>query len=102
MPTKVRVRRVDGMACWKAGTSAVLKKRRPRGKGVCATHGSNRFRFVDVVCENTAIDGGQARPYRFGYGHVDTNLDFRVDEGGKKVYFEFSDYSTSYVFMRTI
>ena len=38
------------------------------------------------------------RTYRFGYGVFDTNLNGEVDPGEKKVYFEFSDYSTSYVF----
>ena len=58
-----------------------------------------RFIQIDKISTASATsDGGQARPYRFGYGHVDRNLNFRVDEGEKKVYFEFSDYSTSYVF----
>lgn len=58
-----------------------------------------RFIRIDKISTASATsDGGQARPYRFGYGHVDRNLNFRVDEGEKKVYFEFSDYSTSYVF----
>ena len=38
------------------------------------------------------------RPYRFGYGTLDVNNNGKVDSGEKKVYFEFSDYSTSYVF----
>jgi hypothetical protein len=38
------------------------------------------------------------RPYRYGYGIDDVNLDGNVDPGEKKVYFEFSDYSTSYIF----
>ena len=38
------------------------------------------------------------RPYRYGYGVLDANLNFSADAGEKKVYFEFSDYSTSYVF----
>jgi hypothetical protein len=40
----------------------------------------------------------QNRPYRFGYGVFDANLNGQVDKGEKKVYFEFSDYSTSYIF----
>jgi len=58
-----------------------------------------RFIQIDKISTASATsDGGQARPYRFGYGYVDRNMNFRVDEGEKKVYFEFSDYSTSYVF----
>ena len=38
------------------------------------------------------------RSYRFGYGVLDANLNGVRDPGEKKVYFEFSDYSTPYVF----
>ena len=41
------------------------------------------------------------RPYRFGYGVLDTNLNGTKDPGEKKVYFEFSDYSTPYVFFES-
>lgn len=58
-------------------------------------------RFLDVDKLTTALgtDSGEARPYRFGYGYFDTNLNgtHEADEGGK-VYFEISDYSTPYVF----
>ncbi len=58
-----------------------------------------RFIEIDKLSTATATgDGSTPRPYRFGYGYADRNLNFRVDEGEKKVYFEFSDYSTSYVF----
>ena len=43
-------------------------------------------------------NGASTGPYRFGYGVLDANLNGTVDKGEKKVYFEFSDYSTSYVF----
>ncbi len=33
-----------------------------------------------------------------GHGYVDKNLSFEVDNEEKKVYFEFSDYSTNDVF----
>ena len=39
-------------------------------------------------------DDGKARDYRFGYGYLDENLNMQVDPGEKKVYFEFSSYST--------
>ena len=38
------------------------------------------------------------RPYRFGYGYVDENFNYKVDSGEKKIYFEISDYSTNYIF----
>jgi hypothetical protein len=41
---------------------------------------------------------GQPRPYRYGYGYLDENLNMQVDTGEKKVYFEMSDYSSNYIF----
>jgi hypothetical protein len=38
------------------------------------------------------------RPYRYGCDYVDENLSFEVDNEEKKVYFEFSDYSTNDIF----
>ena len=57
-------------------------------------------RFMDIDKLSTAVStqGSSARPYRFGYGIFDANLNGEVDSGEDKVYFEFSDYSTSYVF----
>lgn len=58
-----------------------------------------RFLKIDKLSTAGATNGnGPDRPYRFGYGNVDVNLNGKVDPGEKKVYFEFSDYSTSYVF----
>ncbi len=57
-----------------------------------------RFMKIDKLTTGAATSGGESRPYRFGYGVLDTNLNGVVDPGEKKVYFEFSDYSTSYVF----
>lgn len=57
-----------------------------------------RFMKIDKLTTGAATNGGEARPYRFGYGVLDANLNGTVDAGEKKVYFEFSDYSTSYVF----
>jgi hypothetical protein len=56
-------------------------------------------RFLKVEKLSTALgtDDKQPRAYRFGYGVLDENLNFAVDPGEKKVYFEVSDYST-YVF----
>jgi len=57
-----------------------------------------RFMKIDKLTTGSGTDTGEARPYRFGYGILDGNLNGKVDSGEPKVYFEFSDYSTSYVF----
>jgi len=58
-----------------------------------------RFMKIDKLSTATSTGGKSARPYRFGYGYLDANLNSSVDpEERKKVYFEFSDYSTSYIF----
>ena len=57
-----------------------------------------RFLKVDKLSTAQGTEDGKARPYRYGYGVLDTNFNMQVDAGEKKVYFEFSDYSTSYVF----
>jgi hypothetical protein len=57
-----------------------------------------RFLKVDKLTTASGTSDGAQRPYRYGYGVLDTNLNMQVDAGEKKVYFEFSDYSTSYVF----
>jgi hypothetical protein len=57
-----------------------------------------RFIKIDKISTATGTDVSVERPYRYGYGYVDINLNYKVDDGEKKVYFEFSDYSTSYIF----
>jgi len=57
-----------------------------------------RFMQIDKISTATGTSSDQARPYRFGYGVLDSNNNSKVDSGEKKVYFEFSDYSTSYIF----
>lgn len=57
-----------------------------------------RFLKIDKLTTASATNGQDDRPYRFGYGILDENLNGVVDAEEKKVYFEFSDYSTSYVF----
>ena len=58
----------------------------------------NRFIDIDKLSTATSTQGSEARPYRFGYGVLDLNQNHKADPGEKKVYFEFSDYSTSYIF----
>ncbi len=57
-----------------------------------------RFLKIDKLTTATSTSGSKERPYRFGYGVLDSNLNGIADSNEKKVYFEFSDYSTSYVF----
>ena len=57
-----------------------------------------RFLKIDKLSTANATQGNSPRPYRFGYGVLDANLNGKEDAGERKVYFEFSDYSTSYVF----
>ena len=57
-----------------------------------------RFIQIDKLSTAVSTQGNSPRPYRFGYGVDDLNLNGVKDKGERKVYFEFSDYSTSYVF----
>jgi hypothetical protein len=57
-----------------------------------------RFIKIDKLSTATGTDDGVTRPYRFGYGYDDKNFNSKKDNGEKRVYFEFSDYSTSYIF----
>ena len=58
-----------------------------------------RFIKIDKISTATSTSGGDVpRPYRFGYGVLDENQNYKKDPGEKRVYFEFSDYSTSYIF----
>lgn len=58
-----------------------------------------RFVKIDKLSTALATDSNKDRPYRYGYGYLDENLNGKVDANEKKkVYFEFSDYSTSYIF----
>ena len=57
-------------------------------------------KFIDIDKLSTAsgTDDGVTRPYRYGYGILDKNFNSKKDDGESRVYFEFSDYSTSYIF----
>ena len=57
-----------------------------------------RFIKIDKLSTAYGSNDNKIRPYRYGYGIDDKNKNFIADEGEKKVYFEFSDYSTSYIF----
>ena len=57
-----------------------------------------RFIKIDKMTTAMGTDDNKPRPYRFGYGILDENLNMQADPGEKKVYFEISDYATNYVF----
>jgi len=58
-----------------------------------------RFIKIDKISTATGTESGKEdRPYRYGYGILDTNLNMLADPDERKVYFELSDYSTSYIF----
>ena len=65
------------------------------------SNGQVMYRFIQIDKLSTAAATGpskEARPYRFGYGVLDVNQNFKRDATEKKIYFEVSDYSTQYVF----
>ena len=53
---------------------------------------------IDKLTTASGTKEGQPRPYRFGYGVLDENLNGRRDDGEKKVYFEISDYTNALFF----
>jgi len=57
-----------------------------------------RFIKIDKLSTAYGTNDHKPRPYRYGYGYDDKNFNKKRDAGEKKVYFEFSDYSTSYIF----
>jgi len=57
-----------------------------------------RFIKIDKLSTAEATQGNSPRTYRYGYGYLDVNQNYRVDDGEKKLYFEISDYATSYIF----
>ncbi|MFK5976059.1 MAG: hypothetical protein QM493_06090 [Sulfurovum sp.] len=58
----------------------------------------HRFIKIDKLSTAKSTNSSSSRPYRYGYGIDDLNFNGKEDDGEKKVYFEFSDYSTSYIF----
>jgi len=57
-----------------------------------------RYIKVDKLSTAVATDGKASRDYRYGYGYLDINRNYKVDAGEKKLYFEVSNYSTPYIF----
>ncbi len=57
-----------------------------------------RFIKIDKLTTATATDGTTPRNYRYGYGYLDLNQNYKVDTGEKKLYFEISNFATPYIF----
>ena len=57
-----------------------------------------RFIKIGKITTASSTSSSEARAYRYGYGILDANQNLVKDQGEKKVYFEFSDYSTNYIF----
>ncbi|MDD5030871.1 MAG: hypothetical protein PHH58_15470 [Rhodoferax sp.] len=59
---------------------------------------ARRFLKIDKLSTAMGTQDNLPRPYRYGYGVMDENLNFVADPGEKRVYFEISDYGTNYLF----
>jgi hypothetical protein len=57
-----------------------------------------RFLKIDKLSTAMGTDDRTPRPYRYGYGVLDENLNNLVDREERRVYFEIGEYSTPYVF----
>lgn len=57
-----------------------------------------RFLKIDKLSTAMGTQDSAPRPYRYGYGVLDENLNFIADPNEKKVYFEISDYGSNYLF----
>jgi hypothetical protein len=62
---------------------------------------ARRFLKIDKLSTAMGTEDNKPRPYRYGYGVLDENLNMQVDANEKKVYFEISDYSTNYIFFES-
>jgi hypothetical protein len=60
-----------------------------------------RFLKIDKLSTAMGTDDNKPRPYRYGYGVLDENLNFVADPGEKKVYFEISDFGSNYLFFES-
>ncbi len=56
-----------------------------------------RFIRIDKLSTAMGTEDREPRAYRYGYGVLDENLNFAVDPGEQKVYFEIGGYG-NYVF----
>lgn len=57
-----------------------------------------RFIKIDKMTTGKGTEDGKPRAYRYSYGVMDRNFNYKQDDGEEKLYFEVSDYATQYVF----
>lgn len=57
-----------------------------------------RFIKIDKLSTAQSTAGNTSRDYRYGYGVLDSNMNYKADPGEEKIYFEISGYATPYVF----
>lgn len=57
-----------------------------------------QFIKIDKISTALGTSDNLPRTHRYGYGYLDENQNYKVDKNEKRVYFEISDYSTSYIF----
>jgi hypothetical protein len=62
---------------------------------------ARRFLKIDKLSTAMGTEDNKPRPYRYGYGVLDENLNMQADANEKKVYFEISDYSSNYIFFES-
>jgi opacity protein-like surface antigen len=62
---------------------------------------ARRFLKIDKLSTALGTEDNKPRPYRYGYGVLDENLNMQADANEKKVYFEISDYSSNYIFFES-
>jgi hypothetical protein len=110
-PSKKRLARLLAVAALIAALAACTQEQQNKlgrdiqnwtgTNGVLEVYGGDkvvrRFLKVDKLSTALGTDDNRPRAYRFGYGVLDENLNFQVDAGEKKVYFEVGDM-THYVF----
>ena len=60
-----------------------------------------RFLNIDKLSTAMGTEDNKPRPYRYGYGVLDENLNMQADANEKKVYFEISDYASNYIFFES-
>jgi hypothetical protein len=102
---------IFGLAAFLALTACTQEQQNKFGRGVQNWTGTDgvldiyagerlamRFIQIDKMSTGIGTSDNEPRSFRYGYGVVDENLNWLKDPGEKKVYFEVSDYSTSYVF----
>ena len=56
-----------------------------------------RFIKIDKLTTAHGTDDNLPRNYRYGYGYLDKNFNYKKDPGEKKLYFEVSNFS-NYIF----